>query len=107
MFKTAFADGGPLAKLVMIYLAIGQLLSIPLIVSYLYAMYSTVYSLGWAFFSISGQSTFGMLMVLLVFGVFLRVTLWLPSLVMWQLYYEDTFLQWLAPGFWVGPGIAP
>ena len=86
----------------IVYLSIGGLLSIPMSISYMYAQWFVVISMGWGIFSISGLLAIMITGYLIVISPVIRAFIWLPSLIIW---FNDpnsyNFWQWLAPGFFV------
>ena len=94
-----------LSNILIIYLSIGSLFTIPMSISYIYAEWFILFELGWGIFSLSGISAIFMMGFLVFINPLIRGILWLPSLIMW---FNNpgsyTFWMWLAPGFFISSG---
>ena len=87
------------------YLGIGLLMGSITALSYLYAQYFVLFSIGWSIFSLSGLSFLMFSGYQILITPIIKTFLWLPSLIMW--FYEPgiySFWMWLAPGFFAESG---
>jgi len=77
------------------------LLTLPLSVSWVYAVLFTIWQSGWQIVSLNGVAVIVLLALQGLINIVFRILFWLPSLLIWLYSSDMSFWNWLAPGFFI------